>query len=115
MSVAGVILPPDGYLKQCYAHVRAAGGICVADEVQVKFSLLLCELVTLIDYLLRWQRPAILDTGYSSAGHTCACSAGGFRPFWPSLLGLFATGCGARYCHYGQTLRYVPHSIVTAP
>ena len=34
MSVAGVILPPDGYLAACYAAVRAAGGVCVADEVQ---------------------------------------------------------------------------------
>jgi len=34
MSVAGVILPPAGYLQRCYAAVRAAGGVCVADEVQ---------------------------------------------------------------------------------
>eukprot|EP00937_MAST-01D_sp_MAST-1D-sp2_P005057 g5057.t1 len=34
MSVAGVIMPPPGYLRHCYAHVRAAGGVCVADEVQ---------------------------------------------------------------------------------
>ena len=34
MSVAGVLLPPPGYLAQCYAAVRAAGGVCVADEVQ---------------------------------------------------------------------------------
>lgn len=34
MSVAGVILPPEGYLSSCYAAVRAAGGLCVADEVQ---------------------------------------------------------------------------------
>ena len=34
MSVAGVILPPEGYLRACYAAVRAAGGVCVADEVQ---------------------------------------------------------------------------------
>ena len=34
MSVAGVILPPEGYLAQCYKAVRAAGGVCVADEVQ---------------------------------------------------------------------------------
>ena len=26
------------YLAQCYAHVRGAGGICVADEVQVGFG-----------------------------------------------------------------------------
>jgi len=34
MSVAGVILPPAGYLASCYEAVRAAGGVCVADEVQ---------------------------------------------------------------------------------
>jgi len=34
MSVAGVIIPPVGYLQQCYEAVRAAGGVCVADEVQ---------------------------------------------------------------------------------
>mmetsp|Transcript_123898 Transcript_123898/g.396719 ORF Transcript_123898/g.396719 Transcript_123898/m.396719 type:complete len:488 (+) Transcript_123898:65-1528(+) len=38
MSVGGVILPPPGYLTRCYEAVRAAGGICVADEVQVGFG-----------------------------------------------------------------------------
>ena len=38
LSVAGVIIPPKGYLQECYAHVRAAGGVCVADEVQVGFG-----------------------------------------------------------------------------
>ena len=38
MSVAGVILPPPDYLKQCYAHVRQAGGVCIADEVQTGFG-----------------------------------------------------------------------------
>ncbi|EOD23536.1 putative alanine-glyoxylate transaminase [Emiliania huxleyi CCMP1516] len=32
MSVAGVLLPPAGYLASCYEAVRAAGGVCVADE-----------------------------------------------------------------------------------
>jgi hypothetical protein len=31
---AGAIVPPDGFLAQAFTHVRAAGGICVADEVQ---------------------------------------------------------------------------------
>jgi ethanolamine-phosphate phospho-lyase len=35
MSVAGVILPPEGYLQAAYKHVRKAGGVCIADEVQV--------------------------------------------------------------------------------
>lgn len=30
MSVAGVILPPAGYLKAVFAAVREAGGVCVA-------------------------------------------------------------------------------------
>eukprot|EP00415_Alexandrium_ostenfeldii_P000971 UN0971 len=38
MSVGGVIVPPAGYLAACYSAVRAAGGICVADEVQVGFG-----------------------------------------------------------------------------
>ncbi len=33
-SVGGQIVPPVGYLESVYAHVRAAGGICIADEVQ---------------------------------------------------------------------------------
>ena len=38
MSVAGVILPPRNYLKSAYRHVREAGGVCVADEVQTGFG-----------------------------------------------------------------------------
>ena len=34
MSVAGVIMPPPGYLKACAEAVRAAGGLYIADEVQ---------------------------------------------------------------------------------
>jgi 4-aminobutyrate aminotransferase-like enzyme/Ser/Thr protein kinase RdoA (MazF antagonist)/murein DD-endopeptidase MepM/ murein hydrolase activator NlpD len=33
-SVGGQIVFPLGYLAQVYAHVRAAGGLCIADEVQ---------------------------------------------------------------------------------
>lgn len=38
MSVAGVIMPPTGYLKEIYKAVRSQGGVCVADEVQVGFA-----------------------------------------------------------------------------
>ena len=38
MSVGGVILPPRGYLQAAYKAVRQAGGVCVADEVQVGFG-----------------------------------------------------------------------------
>jgi 4-aminobutyrate aminotransferase-like enzyme/Ser/Thr protein kinase RdoA (MazF antagonist) len=34
-SVAGQVFLPPGYLKSVYASVRAAGGIVIADEVQV--------------------------------------------------------------------------------
>ena len=30
----GQVIPPDGYLAQVYRSVRAAGGVCIADEVQ---------------------------------------------------------------------------------
>ena len=36
-SSGGVALPP-GYLQHAYGHVRAAGGLCIADEVQVGFG-----------------------------------------------------------------------------
>ena len=35
---AGGIVLPDGYLQAAYAHVRAAGGVCIADEVQVGYG-----------------------------------------------------------------------------
>jgi len=39
MSVAGVILPPQGYLARCFEAVRATGGgVCICDEVQVGFG-----------------------------------------------------------------------------
>lgn len=38
LSVAGQIIFPDGYLKNAYASVRQAGGLCIADEVQVGFG-----------------------------------------------------------------------------
>ncbi|MEP2669602.1 MAG: aminotransferase class III-fold pyridoxal phosphate-dependent enzyme [Cyclobacteriaceae bacterium] len=34
LSCGGQIVLPDGYLKEAYTHVRAAGGVCIADEVQ---------------------------------------------------------------------------------
>jgi len=33
-SVGGQIIPPKGYLCAVYAKIRAAGGLCIADEVQ---------------------------------------------------------------------------------
>jgi 4-aminobutyrate aminotransferase-like enzyme/Ser/Thr protein kinase RdoA (MazF antagonist) len=37
-SVAGQIVFPPGYLGEVYRLVRAAGGVCIADEVQVGFG-----------------------------------------------------------------------------
>lgn len=38
LGVGGQIPLPDGYLQEVYRHVRAAGGLCIADEVQVGFG-----------------------------------------------------------------------------
>jgi len=37
-SVAGQIVFPQNYLPETYRYVRAAGGVCIADEVQVGFG-----------------------------------------------------------------------------
>ena len=37
-SVAGQIVFPPNYLAEVYRYVRAAGGVCIADEVQVGFG-----------------------------------------------------------------------------
>ncbi|MFC0805613.1 aminotransferase class III-fold pyridoxal phosphate-dependent enzyme [Ensifer sp. P24N7] len=37
-SVAGQVFLPDGYLKEVYRMIREAGGVCIADEVQVGFG-----------------------------------------------------------------------------
>jgi len=38
LGCGGQIVLPEGYLAAAYAHVRAAGGLCIADEVQVGFG-----------------------------------------------------------------------------
>ena len=38
MGCGGQIVLPDGYLREVYAHVRAEGSVCIADEVQVGFG-----------------------------------------------------------------------------
>ena len=38
LSCGGQIVLPDGFLAEAYASVRAAGGVCIADEVQVGFG-----------------------------------------------------------------------------
>ncbi len=37
-GVGGFIEFPDGYLPEVYGHVRAAGGLCISDEVQSGFA-----------------------------------------------------------------------------
>src|SRR3954467_4072866 len=37
-GVGGCVVFPDGYLKHTYEYVRAAGGVCIADEVQTGFG-----------------------------------------------------------------------------
>jgi alanine-glyoxylate transaminase/(R)-3-amino-2-methylpropionate-pyruvate transaminase len=37
-GVGGCIVFPDNYLKHAYEHVRLAGGLCIADEVQTGFG-----------------------------------------------------------------------------
>jgi 4-aminobutyrate aminotransferase-like enzyme len=34
LGCGGQIILPDGYLKEAFAQVRRAGGVCIADEVQ---------------------------------------------------------------------------------
>lgn len=38
LGCGGQIVLPDGYLDAAFTHVRAAGGLCIADEVQVGFG-----------------------------------------------------------------------------
>src|SRR5437868_2837072 len=37
-GVGGCVVFPDDYLKHAYEHVRAAGGLCITDEVQAGFG-----------------------------------------------------------------------------
>jgi 4-aminobutyrate aminotransferase-like enzyme/Ser/Thr protein kinase RdoA (MazF antagonist) len=37
-SCGGVIIPQASYFETAYQHIRAAGGLCIADEVQVGFG-----------------------------------------------------------------------------
>lgn len=37
-GVGGFVVFPGGYLEHAYAHTRAAGGVCIADEVQTGFG-----------------------------------------------------------------------------
>ncbi|MCB9048743.1 MAG: aminotransferase class III-fold pyridoxal phosphate-dependent enzyme [Lewinellaceae bacterium] len=38
ISCGGQVVPPQGYLRETYQYVRNAGGVCIADEVQVGFG-----------------------------------------------------------------------------
>jgi 4-aminobutyrate aminotransferase-like enzyme/Ser/Thr protein kinase RdoA (MazF antagonist) len=38
LGCGGQIVLPENYLKEAFQHVRKAGGICIADEVQIGFG-----------------------------------------------------------------------------
>lgn len=38
IGCGGQVVPPPGWLSSAYAHARAAGAVCIADEVQVGFG-----------------------------------------------------------------------------
>jgi len=38
LSCGGQVVPPEGYFERAYQYVREAGGLCIADEVQVGFG-----------------------------------------------------------------------------
>ncbi|XP_030767969.1 alanine--glyoxylate aminotransferase 2-like [Sitophilus oryzae] len=38
LSCGGQVIPPKNYFEEVYQHVRNAGGLCIADEVQVGFG-----------------------------------------------------------------------------
>lgn len=38
LSCGGQVIPPSGYFKTAFKHVRDAGGLCIIDEVQVGFG-----------------------------------------------------------------------------
>lgn len=38
LGCGGQVVLPEGYLRHAYAHARAAGAVCIADEVQVGFG-----------------------------------------------------------------------------
>ncbi len=38
LGCGGQVVLPDGYLAAAFEHVHAAGGVCIADEVQVGFG-----------------------------------------------------------------------------
>jgi 4-aminobutyrate aminotransferase-like enzyme/Ser/Thr protein kinase RdoA (MazF antagonist) len=38
LGCGGQVVLPDGYMKEAFEHVRKAGGLCIADEIQVGFG-----------------------------------------------------------------------------
>ncbi|HNP36177.1 MAG TPA: aminotransferase class III-fold pyridoxal phosphate-dependent enzyme [Woeseiaceae bacterium] len=66
----GTLLAPQNYFEKCYARVRAAGGLCVADEVQAGFGRLGDHLWGFADYGVT---PDIVTLGKPmGAGHPVA-------------------------------------------
>jgi 4-aminobutyrate aminotransferase-like enzyme len=50
MGCGGQVLLPPGYLRRCYASVRSAGGVCIADEVRTYIYL-----VNFSDFAVRFR------------------------------------------------------------
>ncbi|XP_050306308.1 5-phosphohydroxy-L-lysine phospho-lyase [Anthonomus grandis grandis] len=71
LSCGGQVIPPKSYFKQVYEHVRKAGGICIADEVQVGFGRVGKNWWAFQDYDVK---PDIVTMGKPMGnGHPVAC------------------------------------------
>ncbi|XP_066263106.1 alanine--glyoxylate aminotransferase 2-like [Euwallacea similis] len=71
LSCGGQVIPPKNYFKQVYEHIRNAGGICIADEVQVGFGRTGKHWWAFQDYNVK---PDIVTMGKPMGnGHPIAC------------------------------------------
>ncbi|KAL1492144.1 hypothetical protein ABEB36_012632 [Hypothenemus hampei] len=71
LSCGGQVIPPKNYFSQVYEHVRNAGGVCIADEVQVGFGRVGSHWWAFQDYDVK---PDIVTMGKPMGnGHPVAC------------------------------------------
>ncbi|XP_060525004.1 5-phosphohydroxy-L-lysine phospho-lyase [Cylas formicarius] len=71
LSCGGQVIPPKNYFKKVYEHVRKAGGVCIADEVQVGFGRIGKHWWAFQEYDVE---PDIVTMGKSMGnGHPVAC------------------------------------------
>jgi hypothetical protein len=114
MSVAGVIIPPVGYLRQCYESVRAAGGVCVADEVQTGFGNSLSPLTP--SHLSRPLTPSHLSCPLPSHALSCPLTSHALsRPLTPSRLSrpLTSHALSRPLMHPLSTIRLLPPPLLS--